>query len=110
MKYSKKMKTTLLLLSFLFLVFISCNDDEDPATPQNPVESFDDGTIILGPDNCGFLLSLPKDILKPVKLDSLYMVNGLPVRGKFRRKSSNAICGLKNLIYQNIVIVEIQFR
>jgi hypothetical protein len=104
------MKYYLFLLSLILLGLGSCKKDEDSEIPQNPIETFDDGTIILGQDNCGYLLSRPKETLKPVNLDTLFKVNGLLVKGKFRRKSSNAICGLKNSVFQNIGLLEINNR
>jgi len=104
------MKLKLFLLTFLFLGILSCKKEEDPAPAQNPVETFDDGVIILGPDDCGFLLSLPKAVFKPVNLGLSFQVNGLAVKGEFRRKSSNAICGLKKSVYQNISILAISNR
>ncbi len=101
---------SLILILSLLIVFVSCSDDEDDPGSVNPTISFNDGTILTGPDDCGFILSRPNSSLKPVNLPAAFQVAGLKVKGKYRTKSTNTICGLKNFSYPDISILEIENR
>lgn len=103
-------KAHFLLLGLIVSFLLSCEDKEDPITSSNPEFSFEDGTIIVGPDSCGFLLSRPTESFKPENLSPQFQVSGLAVKGKYRIKSQNYKCGLKNNVFRVVRITEMQRR
>ena len=104
------MKSISLIFILSFFVLLGCSDDDSDAGPNFPVVNFDDGTIILGQDDCSYLLSFPDESFKPVNLDASFQQDGLRVKGKYQKTGGVEQCGLKNFQYNKVRVIEIQNR